>query len=282
MDLLLFTILRREHILKKFDLNLPIAKCLDCLPPCTGFSHSFCSQLPHARPRNLVAYGSRGIAMMIASGRGDENKIDILSQYDLHPVMHSILPSGHSITCCCGLPVKDSFYQFDVVSPGCGRVVNTLYAGEACAERFLLLSQRFGSSRITPLPLFDPFQVAPTATHTARDAGLSEDTTPMPPINVEAEQAIHLTLICRGAAHAPDSVFTDFLRRIRANPGRPLADWEVRAVNTAVGNGGHTLTYMLAKMGEDHPPLKRFSFPEMTAALRREAARTGLRIHSYL
>jgi hypothetical protein len=220
--------------------------------------------------------------MAIANGRGDENKIHILSQYGLHPVMHSVLLNGHSITCCCGLPVTDRFYQFDVVSPFSGRVVNTLYAGEECAERFLSLSQKSGSARITPLALFDPLQVAPGTGHGARGVRLPENNVPMTPINAEVEQAIYLTLIFRDALPVSDGVFSDFLRKIRANPGRPLMDCEVRAVNTKIGYSGHTLTAMLAKLREDNKLLRHYTFPEMAAALRREAARTGLRIHSYL
>jgi len=220
--------------------------------------------------------------MAVANGRGDENKIHILSQYGLHPVMHSVLFNGHSITCCCGLPVTDRFYQFDVVSLASGLVVNTLYAGDECAERFLLLSQSSGSSRITPLALFDPLQVAPGTGYGVHHAGLPENKAPMAPINAEVEQAIYLTLICSGAAPVPESVLSDFLRKIRANPGRPLPDWEVRAVNSAIGFGGRTLTSMLAKLREANKPLKHYTFSEMAAALRREAARTGLRIHSHL
>jgi hypothetical protein len=219
--------------------------------------------------------------MAITNGRGDENKIHILSQYGLHPLMHSVLLNGHSITCCCGLPVTDRFYQFDVVAPASGQVVNTLYAEEECAERFLLLSQTSGSSRITPLALFDPLQVTPGADHGVHDAGSPENNAPLAPINAEVEQAIYLALIC-GVTPVPENVFSAFLRKIRTRPGRALTDWEVRAVNTAIGNGGHTLTTMLAKLREDNKPLKHYTFPEMAAALRREAARTGLRIHSYL
>ena len=220
--------------------------------------------------------------MAIANGRGDENKIHILSQYGLRPVMHSVLLNGQSIVCCCGLSIKDRFYQFDVVSPVSGRVLDTLYAGEECSERFLLLSQTSGSSRITPLALFDPLQVAPGTCDGVHDAGLPEDITPMAPINAEVEQAIFLTLMCCGTLPAPEGVFSVLLRKIRANPGRPLLDWEVRTVNTKIGNEGHTLTAMLAKLREANQSLKHYTFPEMAAALRREAARTGLRIHSYL
>src|ERR1700722_11014473 len=124
------------------------------------FGHSFSSQLPDVHPRNLqsIRCWPRSVAMAMANGRGDENKIRILSEYGLRPVMHTVLLNGQSLTCCCGLPVTDRFYQFDLVSHFSGRVVNTLYAGEECAERFLLLSQTLGSSRITPLALFDPLQ----------------------------------------------------------------------------------------------------------------------------
>jgi hypothetical protein len=220
--------------------------------------------------------------MAIAVGRGDENKIKILGQYGLRPVMHSTLLNGQSLTCCCGLPVADRFYQFDVLSPASGRVVNTLYAGEECAERFLSLSQTSGSLRITPLALFDPLQIDPEAGHGMRDAGLPESSAPMAPINAEIEQAIYLTLMCCGSIPAPEGVFSVLLRKIRANPGRPSMDWEIRAVNTKIGNGGHTLTAMQAKLREDNKPLRHYTFPEMAAALRREAARTGLRIHSFL
>jgi hypothetical protein len=220
--------------------------------------------------------------MAMPNGRGDENKIQILSQYGLHPVMHSVLLNGQSITCCCGLPVTDRFYQFDVVSPVSSRVVNTLYAGEQCAERFLSLSQTSGSSRITPLALFDPLQVAPETEHEASDAGLPKNSAPMLPINVEVEQAIYLTMMCWGALPAPEDVFSVLLRKIRAHPGRPLMDCEVRTVNSKIGNDGHTLDAMLAKLREDDKSLRHYTFPEMASALRREAARTGLRIHCYL
>jgi hypothetical protein len=219
--------------------------------------------------------------MTIANGRGDENKVHILSQYGLHPLMHSVLLNGHSITCCCGQLVKDRFYQFDVVVPSSGRVVNTLYAGEDCAERFLSLSRTSGLSRITPLALFDPLQSTAGAGPDVRDAGLAEDDAPMAPINTEVEHAIYLALICC-ATPVSESVLSDFLRKIRSHPDRPLADWEVRAVNTAIGNGGHTLATILVKLREENKSLKHFAFPEMAAALRREAARTGLRIHSCL
>lgn len=220
--------------------------------------------------------------MAMANGRGDENKIHILSEYGLRPVMHTVLLNGQSLTCCCGLPVTDRFYQFDLVSHFSGRVANTLYAGEECAERFLLLSQTLGSSRITPLALFDPLQVAPGNGQGVTDAGAPQNNARMAPINAEVEHAIYLTLLCRGAIPAPEGVFSVLLRKIRANPDRPLMDCEARAVNTEIGVDGHTLAAALAKVREDNPPLQNFTFPEMAAALRREAARTGLRIHSYL
>jgi hypothetical protein len=220
--------------------------------------------------------------MAMGNGRDDENKIQILSQYGLRPLMHGVLLNGQSLTCCCGAPVTDRFYQFDVVSPVSGRVVNTLYAGEACAERFLSLSQASGPSPITPLALFDPWQVSPATGHGMADAGLPENGAPMAPINAEVEQAIYLTLMCCGALPEPEDVFSVLLRKIRANPGRPLMDCEVRAVNSKIGNDGRTLDAMLAKLREDNTSLRRYTFPEMASALRREAARTGLRIHSYL
>lgn len=220
--------------------------------------------------------------MAMGNGCGDESKIQILSENALRPLMHSVLLNGQSLTCCCGLPITDRFYQFDVVSPFGGRVVNSLYAGEECAERFLLLSRTLGSSRIPPLALFDPLQVAPGTGQGVRDDGPPENGAPMAPINAEAERAIYLTLMCRGVLPAPEGVFSVLLRKIRANPDRPLMDWEIRAMNTEIGNDGHTLAAALAKLREDNPLLRHFTFPEMAAALRREAARTGLRIHSYL
>jgi hypothetical protein len=223
-----------------------------------------------------------GVVMAITNGRGDENKIRILSQYGLRPVMHSVLLNGQCITCCCGLPVTDRFYQFDVVNPVSGRVVDILYAGEECAGRFLLLSRSSSSSPIPPLALFDPLQGAAETGYGAQGAGLPKNGAPMAPINAEVEQAICLTLMCYGRLPVPEGAFSILLRKIRANPDRPLLDWEIRTVNTKIGNEGHTLTAMLANLREANQSLKQYAVPEMAAALRREAASSGLRIHSYL
>jgi hypothetical protein len=220
--------------------------------------------------------------MPIANGHGDENKSQILGRYHLCPVMHSVLLNGQSLTCCCGKPITGRFYQFDVFSPFSGRVVNILYAGEDCAEKFFKLSQTLGSKRIAPLALFDLLQADVEAGREPDDARLPEKGTFVAPINAEVEQAIYLTLMSCSAPPSPGRVFSDVLKKIRAHPDRPLTDWEVRAVNTRIGNDGQSLATVLAKLRADNPTLRHFAFPEMTAALRREAAHTGLRIHSCL
>ena len=217
--------------------------------------------------------------MAITNGRGDDNKVRILEQYCLHPVMHTLLLNGRSITCCCGQPVTDAFYQFDALDHA-GNVVSLLYAGDACAETFLRLSEVSGAAPITPLPIFNPLQ----SINDGGDHGLGSaqcgNNVAADPLNAELERAIYLTLLCWGSRPRPEAVFSQLLDRMRQHPDRPPMDWEVRAVNTAIGKSGRTLTAMLAELRVPNEKLRHYIFPQLEMVLGREAARTGLRIHN--
>jgi hypothetical protein len=59
-------------------------------------------------------------------------------------------------------------------------------------------------------------------------------------------------------------------------------DWEVKSINSTISKGGKCLPAMLDDQREKNPELRHYTFPEISAALKREAARTGLRIHCNL
>jgi hypothetical protein len=217
--------------------------------------------------------------MTISNGHGDENKVRILNQYRLRPAMHTILLQGRSVMCCCGQPVTEEFYQFDAVDHA-GNVVNLLYAGDDCAQTLLRLSETTGAATIRPLPLFNPLQPLNVDGYHEIEPGRRGNDVDVNPLNAELEQAIYLTLLCWEAIPRPSVVFSQLLDRIHQHPDRPLMDWEVRTVNTIICKSGHTLTAMLAELRTTNETLRHYTFPQLEAALGREAARTGLRIHN--
>jgi hypothetical protein len=214
--------------------------------------------------------------MAITNGRNEQDKVRILERYRLYPLIHTILLHGRSITCCCGEPINDEFYQFDVIDHS-GNILNTLFASSTCAQTFLRLSQTYGTQPILPLPLFDPMEQVQDGV--SEELDIEEQSLPMHPLNVEVEKAIYLTLMSRDSPPEQRHFFSHLLNRIRRNPAYPINDWEVKAMNEAISKDGKCLTAMLDDQRQKHSGLKHFTFPEMRAALQREAARTGLRIH---
>lgn len=217
--------------------------------------------------------------MTITNGRDEQSKIHILEQYHLYPVIHTVLLQGRSMTCCCGQPITDEFYQFDAVDHA-GNVLNVLFASVTCAQTLSRLSQTHGLEPIVLLPLFNPMQ-HPHG-EVSDEWGMHEHSVPRHPLNAEVEEAIFLTLICEDSPPQQRHVFSQLLNRIRHNPTFPIMDWEVKSINSTISKGGKCLNAMLNAQREKNADLKHYAFPEMSAALKREEARTGLRIHCEL
>jgi hypothetical protein len=217
--------------------------------------------------------------MAITNELDEQNKIHLLNQYRLYPVIHTVLLQGRSITCCCGQPITDEFYQFDAIDHG-GNVLNVLFASATCAQTLLRLSQTYSAEPIAPLPLFNPMQRL--YSEVGDESERQGHSLPRHPLNAEVEESIYLTLMCEDASPQQRRVFTELLDRIRRHPTRPIMDWEVKAMNTAISKGGKCLTGILNAQREKNAGLGHYTFPEICAVLKREAARTGLRIHSNL
>jgi hypothetical protein len=217
--------------------------------------------------------------MAITHGVCEEDKIRILEHYRLYPVIHTVLLPDRSLTCCCGKPISGEFYQFDVID-NAGNVLNALFASAECARSLLRLSENHGAQPIMPLPLFDPMQ-ATEGTEGNEPVTLEHDSATHP-LNTEVEHAIYLKLMSRDSSVDQRVFFSNLLKRIRQNPTYPVMDWEIKAMNTVISKDGKCLTSMLNELQEKHMGFRRFSFPEMRAALQREGARTGLRIHCNL
>jgi hypothetical protein len=217
--------------------------------------------------------------MAITNGCDEQKKIHLLAQYRLYPVVHTVLLQGRSITCCCGQPITDEFYQFDAIDQA-GNILNVLFASAACAQDLLRLSQTHGSGAVTLLPLFNP--MGRVHSEFFDEPAMREHVVPRHPLNAEVEEAIYLTLMCEDSSPQQRRVFTELLDRIRRNPARPVMDWEVKSMNTAISKDGKCLAAMLTAQREKNAGLKHYTFPEISAALKREAARTGLRIHCNL
>lgn len=211
--------------------------------------------------------------MLITNGLGDDNKKRILRQYRLVPVMHTRPLNGKTLRCCCGRPVKDRYYQFDAVDRTADKAVGVAYAGDHCADRFIDLSnelaQELGEARIPSLPFFDPLEGEPrVAEGGGRGNGSGQARVAMDPLNVEVMRAINLTLICWDTAPRPGSLFSQRLEEIHRFPDRPVYDWKVKLVNTAISKGGRRLSTMLETLRQTNPTLRHFEFPLMEAALR--------------
>ena len=217
--------------------------------------------------------------MPITYGCDEQKKIHLLAQYRLYPVVHTVLLQGRSITCCCGQPITDEFYQFDAIDLA-GNILNVLFASDACAQELLRLSQTHGFGPIALLPLFNPMQHVHSG---IRDELATQGpSSRRHPLNAEVVEAIYLALMCEDWAAQQRRVFTELLDRIRRNPSRPVLDWEVKAMNTAISKDGKCLAMMLNIQREKNARLRHYAFAEISAALKREAARTGLRIHGNL
>jgi hypothetical protein len=217
--------------------------------------------------------------MAITYGCDEQRKIHLLAQYRLYPVVHAVLLQGRSITCCCGQPITDEFYQFDAIDRG-GNILNVLFASATCAQDLLRLSRAHGSGPITLLPVFSPMQHLQGEIRDEWTA--QEHSSRRHPLNTEVEEAIYLALTCQDSSPQQRRVFTELLDRIRRNPTQPVMDWEVKTMNTAISKGDKCLAAMLSAQREKNAGLKHYTFPEISAALKREAARTGLRIHCNL
>ncbi|RUL65973.1 hypothetical protein EKH79_04545 [Dyella dinghuensis] len=217
--------------------------------------------------------------MPITYGCDEQKKIHLLTQYRLYPVVHTVLLRGRSITCCCGQAITGEFYQFDAIDLA-GNILNVLFASDACAQDLLRLSQTHGSGPITLLPLFNPMQQMHREIHD--ESVVQEHSSRRHPLNAEVEEAIYLAVMCEDWPPQQRRVFTELLDRIRRNPTQPVMDWEVKTMNTAISKGGKCLAAMLNVQRERNAGLKHYAFPEISAALKREAARTGLRIHCNL
>jgi hypothetical protein len=217
--------------------------------------------------------------MAVTYACDEENKIRILEQYRLHPVVHTVLLHGRSITCCCGQPITDEFYQFDTVDLA-GNVLNVLFASPQCAQALFRLSQTHGPEPIALLPLFNPMQ-QPHG-EVGDQSGTPEHCAPRHPLNAEIEDSIYLALTCEDASLQQRRIFTQLLNRIRRNPSLPIMDWEVRDLNAILSKDGKCLTAMVNRQRAKNAGLKHYTFPEISAALKREAARSGLRIHCNL
>jgi hypothetical protein len=214
--------------------------------------------------------------MAVTYACDEKIKIRILDQYRLHPVVHTVLLQGRSITCCCGQPITGEFYQFDAVDHA-GNVLNVLFASAKCAETLSRLSHEHGSEPLVLLPLFNPMEQPHGE---VRDhSGVREHSPPRHPLNAEVEESIYLALTCEDSSPQQRRIFTQLLNRIRRSPTFPILDWEVKVLNAAVSKDGKCLTGMLNAQREKNPGLKHYTFPEISAALKRESARTGLRIH---
>lgn len=213
--------------------------------------------------------------MLITNGPGDDKKREILHQYRLTPVMHTRLLQGMALRCCCGRPLEDRYYQFDATERSTGKTVAILYAGDkGCAARFFDLSEELAAALsdkpMTPLPFFDPLRGEPEeAVSGGRGNGESHGRGGMHPLNKEVVCAINLTLMCWGAFIHPGSLFSKLLEQIRQLPDRPLYDWKVKAVNTAISKGCRRLSTMLDEKRSQNPRLRRFEFPLMEACLQR-------------
>ena len=89
--------------------------------------------------------------MSITNCRGDKAKLDIVSNYDIKPVVYVRLLSGQKINGCCG-PITDKYYLFEAENKQT-KDIDTFCVGYDCGDQLLQLINKSFFSCLTPFKL---------------------------------------------------------------------------------------------------------------------------------
>ncbi|WP_067867882.1 hypothetical protein [Neptuniibacter marinus] len=203
--------------------------------------------------------------MSITNCRGDKAKLDIVSNYDIKPVVYVRLLSGQKINGCCG-PITDKYYLFEAENKQT-KDIDTFCVGYDCGDQLLQLINH------NPLQLFDPFQ----AQYGGQGGGNGGEAQQLHPLNKELRNAIHILCSAWGGK-APKAGLRKFLEYINKNPSRPTNSFAITSFNRIVSKDakGRTLTQIIGDIRLKNPNLRNFSFPLMEQVLKDEKQTSNL------
>lgn len=198
--------------------------------------------------------------MSFSNCRGKSAKEEIVSEYNLKPVVYIRLLNGQNIEGCCG-PITDKYYLFEADHKDT-KALESFCVGYDCGNQFLQLIGH------PPLQLFNPFQTEPAGDNGGGAGGNGNQQPTMAPLNKELKNAIHILCSAWGGK-APKGGLRSFLEYIQKNPTRPTNAFAITGFNRIVGKDsmGRTLSQIIDDLRADNPTLRQFNFPLMEEVL---------------
>ncbi len=172
--------------------------------------------------------------MPINSCWGEQNRLRILSEFDIRPIHHMHAPGDTKIQSCSGRGVETYFYVLEYRNKRNPEGHGTSFAGRHCAEAMLRL---LGLPRLKPEVLFpdQPQPPQPSAGASTEAAATRERPVPLTPLNQEISEVLNL-MVWDGLPNPPRATgpITRLLTSLRQSPDRDLAFPDVKALNTTV------------------------------------------------
>lgn len=209
--------------------------------------------------------------MSFANCRGDKAKSEIVSVYNLKPVVYIRLLNNQRIDGCCG-PITDKYYLFEAEHRET-KILENFCVGYDCGDQFLRLINH------PPVQLFNPFKAETGVKvgngNSGNDDGVNRQA--FDPLNKELKNAIHILCSAWGGK-APQGGLRQFLEYINKNPSRRTNSFAITGFNRIVGKDakGRTLTQIIEDVRSENPNLREFTFPLMKQVLAEEGCSSNL------
>ncbi|MBB5018181.1 hypothetical protein HNQ59_001466 [Chitinivorax tropicus] len=193
--------------------------------------------------------------------RGEDNRNNLVRQYQIAPVSRTILFEGLVFDGCCG-PIKRECHTFAFTNRAEPTDTGLFHVGYSCAADFYRLTGT------TEPPLFNPLKEEHTNSKTSTQSSTRTTSTSIAtlcPFNREIYDAINILTLSWGPPREP---LRDILMAVYQQPNSPIVDNYVLHLNNIIGKGKHTITQMVAALTTKHPTMKQFTFPLVEAKLK--------------
>lgn len=190
--------------------------------------------------------------------RGQQNRKNIIAQYDLKPIAYLKLLNGQQKKSCTGDILTDNYYLFTYKSKN-GHIEGSFFCGSHAAAHFLELLG------LSPLPLFNP--LSGNSGTTNQGGKSTHQISTWHPTTKELLNAINLLIICW------NTTIKGFLGKIKMdlenNPSKAPTLSDIKRVNTVLSRDSknRTLQQMLLDLKKVEPTLRPFSFKNINSIL---------------
>lgn len=191
------------------------------------------------------------------------NRKNLVTQYTIIPVAHTMLLPGQDLKGCCGA-IRTECYTFSYVKNFDPTDSGLFSVGRSCGKSFILLT-----GEPAP-PLFNPLASQPTAAVGQGASPGNGQTTAgaqrMCPLNQEVYQAVNLLILSWGT---PKEKLQSILTAVVTQPTSAISSDSVCHLNSIIGmdRKQRTLSQMLSELQAIHPRLRAFSFPLINSVL---------------